>query len=160
LWLLLVFALAAHLSVVFLWHKDGFESQEILFGQRKAESGRASVTRIKTNKQTNMSFARLRLFSQSFSTTSSQTRSPSLLRTALYTAVVAAPAGLLAVYYFDARSALHEHLLAPILRNALDPETAHKFSLKVLKSGLAPKDPLPDDHRLAVQVCRLSRHEM
>lgn len=106
-----------------------------------------------------MSFARLRLFSRSLST-SSYTRSPTLLRTALYAAVVAAPAGLLAVYYFDARSALHEHLLAPILRNTLDAETAHKFSLKVLKSGLAPKDPLPDDHRLAVQVCRFLRRQM
>ena len=129
-----------------------------------SEKRKAGEHRIldQTNKETNiigMSFARLRLFSRSLST-SSYTRSPTLLRTALYAAVVAAPAGLLAVYYFDARSALHEHLLAPILRNTLDAETAHKFSLKVLKSGLAPKDPLPDDHRLAVQVCRFLRREM
>lgn len=127
--------------------------------REKRESIGYSIKQTKKQTSFGMSFARLRLFSRSLST-SSYTRSPTLLRTALYAAVVAAPAGLLAVYYFDARSALHEHLLAPILRNTLDAETAHKFSLKVLKSGLAPKDPLPDDHRLAVQVCRFLRRQM
>ena len=97
----------------------------------------------------------LRHLSRSLST-SPQPTSSSSLRPALYATAFAASAALFAVYYLDARSALHEHLVNPILRNALDAETAHKFALKVLRSGLAPKDPLSDDDRLAVQVCRLS----
>ncbi|KIL69459.1 hypothetical protein M378DRAFT_69747 [Amanita muscaria Koide BX008] len=82
--------------------------------------------------------------------TSSTPRSPA--RTALYATVFTVSAGLFAVYYFDARSALHRYVLNPLLRNTTDAESAHKFALKVLKSGLAPRDPLPDDKRLAVRL--------
>ncbi|KAK2459703.1 hypothetical protein APHAL10511_008348 [Amanita phalloides] len=77
-------------------------------------------------------------------------RSP--VRNFIYGSAFTASVGLLTVYYLDARSAIHEYLLTPILRTTLDPETAHKFSLKVLRSGLAPKDHLPDHNRLAVQL--------
>ena len=60
--------------------------------------------------------------------------------------------GLFAVYYFDARSALHRYILTPLLRHTLDPETSHNVAVKVLGSGFAPRDPLPDDKRLRIQV--------
>ena len=79
-------------------------------------------------------------------------RSP--VRTGLYATVLALSAGLFTVYYFDARSALHRYFITPILRRALDAETGHKFAVKVLRSGLGPRDPLSDDERLRSQVLR------
>jgi hypothetical protein len=83
---------------------------------------------------------------------STPTRSP--VRTALYATTFAVSAGLFAVYYFDARSAIHRYFIAPLLRYALDAETGHKVAVKVLRSGLGPRDPLPDDERLRFQVRR------
>lgn len=77
-------------------------------------------------------------------------RSP--IRTGLYSAVFAISAGLFAVYYFDARSAIHRYLLTPLLRHAFDAETGHKLAVQVLRSGLGPKDPVPDDPRLKLEV--------
>ena len=76
----------------------------------------------------------------------------SFLRAGFYTAAVAIPAGVFTVYYFDARSALHRYFLTPLLRHTLDPETSHKVAVKVLGSGLAPRDPLPDEKRLRSEV--------
>jgi dihydroorotate dehydrogenase len=61
-------------------------------------------------------------------------------------------AGLCAVYYLDARSAIHQYLLTPLLRRAVDAETGHRFAVKVLQSGLGPCDPLSDDERLKSQA--------
>ena len=74
------------------------------------------------------------------------------LRTAAYTTAFIFSAGLFAVYYSDARSALHRYIVTPILRNAFDPETGHKIAIKVLKSGLAPRDFIQDDKVLNCQV--------
>jgi dihydroorotate dehydrogenase len=74
------------------------------------------------------------------------------IRTGLYTTAFVLSTGVLAVYYFDARSALHRYILTPILRSAFDVETGHKIAVKALKSGLAPKDPVGDDERLKAQV--------
>ena len=74
------------------------------------------------------------------------------VRTAVYTTAFVLSAGLFAVYYSDARSALHRYVLTPILRNAFDPETGHKIAIKVLKSGLAPRDLTQDDKVLDCQV--------
>lgn len=79
-------------------------------------------------------------------------RSP--IRTGLYTTVFALSAGLFAVYYFDARSALHRYVLTPVLRYAFDAETGHKLAVKVLRSGLGPRDPVSDDSRLKSEVRR------
>lgn len=70
----------------------------------------------------------------------------------LYATAFALSTGLFAVYYFDARSALHRYILTPILRHTLDAETGHKVAVKVLRSGLGPRDPLPDDQRLKAEV--------
>lgn len=61
------------------------------------------------------------------------------------------------MYYLDARSALHRFVFTPLLRNTLDAEKSHRFALSVLKSGLAPRDPLPDDASLRTKVCLYSR---
>ena len=74
------------------------------------------------------------------------------VRTAVYTTAFILSAGLFAVYYSDARSALHRYVLTPFLRNAFDPETGHKIAVKILKSGLAPRDFTQDDKVLNCQV--------
>ncbi|KAJ6607519.1 Dihydroorotate dehydrogenase-domain-containing protein [Mycena sp. CBHHK59/15] len=74
------------------------------------------------------------------------------IRTGLYGTVFALSAGLFAIYYLDARSAIHRYVFAPLLRYTLDAETSHKLAVKVLKSGLGPRDPLGDDVRLKSQL--------
>jgi dihydroorotate dehydrogenase len=76
----------------------------------------------------------------------------SRVRNTLLAAILAASAGVFAVYYFDARSALHRYVLTPLIRHAVDPETGHRLAVKVLASGVAPRDPLVDDEKLKVQV--------
>ena len=70
----------------------------------------------------------------------------------MYTTAFVLSAGLFAVYYSDPRSALHRYIVTPILRHAFDPETGHKIAIKVLKSGLAPRDFTQDDKVLNSQV--------
>jgi hypothetical protein len=82
-------------------------------------------------------------------------RSP--LLTVVFATSFVLGSGLFAVYYFDARSAIHRYFLAPLLRHTLDAETGHKVAVKVLRSGLGPKDPLVDDQRLNCEVRSWSR---
>ena len=84
------------------------------------------------------------------STGSSLTSSP--LRTGLYAPVFTLATGVFAVYYFDSRSAIHRYFLTPLLRYSLDAETGHKFAVRVLRSGLGPRDTQIDDERLKVEV--------
>ncbi|KAJ6518744.1 hypothetical protein C8R45DRAFT_884836 [Mycena sanguinolenta] len=70
------------------------------------------------------------------------------IRNALYGTVFVLSTGLFAIYYFDARSAIHRYVIPPLLRHTLDAETGHKVAVKVLKSGLGPRDPVQDDARL------------
>jgi len=56
------------------------------------------------------------------------------------------------VYYYDARSAIHRCVLTPALRHTFDAETGHKIAVKVLRSGLGPRDPVRDDDRLQSEV--------
>lgn len=91
-----------------------------------------------------------------FTTVAPIKRTP--VRTAVYTTAFVLSAGLFAVYYSDARSALHRYVLTPLLRNAFDPETGHKIAVKVLKSGLAPRDFTQDDKVLNCQVRLLYKY--
>lgn len=84
--------------------------------------------------------------------TSSSPSSQSSIRTAVYATLFAASAGLFAVYYYDARSAIHRYVLTPALRHTFDAETGHKIAVKVLRSGLGPRDPVMDDERLRSEV--------
>ncbi|GHJ84587.1 hypothetical protein NliqN6_0989 [Naganishia liquefaciens] len=65
-------------------------------------------------------------------------RLPSALRTTLYAATTLA----LIAYYYDSRSALHEHVLMPAIRACTDAETSHKLAVELLSLGAwaRPKD--------------------
>lgn len=78
--------------------------------------------------------------------------------TGFYRTAFVLSAGLFAVYYFDARSAIHRYFLTPLLRYTLDAETGHKVAVKVLRSGLGPRDPLSDNERLASEVRYTTRN--
>lgn len=84
-------------------------------------------------------------------TASAPARSP--LRTGLYAAALTVSTGVFLVYYFDARSALHRYVVTPAIRNFLDAETGQKVAVKVLRSGLGPRDPVLDDEVLKAEVC-------
>ena len=60
--------------------------------------------------------------------------------------------GLFAAYYFDARSAIHRYVFTPILRHTIDAETGHEIAVKVLRSGLAPRDLVKNDDILRTEV--------
>ncbi|KIK60493.1 hypothetical protein GYMLUDRAFT_43813 [Collybiopsis luxurians FD-317 M1] len=77
-------------------------------------------------------------------------RSP--ITTGLYATALVLSTGLFAVYYFDARSAIHRYVIMPVLRHTLDAETSHQVAVKVLRSGLGPKDPLGDDEKLNFEL--------
>jgi dihydroorotate dehydrogenase len=85
-------------------------------------------------------------------TITSSTTSRNPVRTGLYAAAFTVATGALAVYYFDSRSALHRYVLTPAIRNALDAETGQKIAVKVLRSGLGPKDPVADQEVLKAEV--------
>ncbi|CAG8726391.1 10411_t:CDS:2, partial [Ambispora leptoticha] len=55
-------------------------------------------------------------------------------------------------YYSDSRAAIHKYVLMPIIRSTLDAEQAHKFAVWSAKWGLIPRDKVPDDERLVVEV--------
>ncbi|KAG2358840.1 hypothetical protein BDR07DRAFT_1416474 [Suillus spraguei] len=80
--------------------------------------------------------------------TTAPSSSQSSVRTAVYATVFTASVGLFAVYYYDARSAIHRYVLTPVLRRTFDAETGHKIAVRVLRSGLGPRDPVQDDERL------------
>ncbi|KAF5331483.1 hypothetical protein D9758_015492 [Tetrapyrgos nigripes] len=77
---------------------------------------------------------------------------PSPLRTGVYATAFLLSTGLFAVYYFDARSAIHRYVLTPVLRYAFDAETGHQIAVKVLRSGLGPKDTVQDDEKLKIEA--------
>ncbi|CDO68192.1 hypothetical protein BN946_scf184938.g44 [Trametes cinnabarina] len=86
------------------------------------------------------------------STASQQLPARSYVRTAAYASLLVVSTGLFAVYYFDCRAALHKYVVTPVIRYTLDPETGHKLAIRVLASGLAPRDPLSDDEFLKVEL--------
>ena len=93
------------------------------------------------------------------STSSQQTQQAgSFARTAAYASLFVVSTGLFAVYYSDCRAALHKYIVTPVIRYTLDPETGHRLAVKVLGSGLAPRDPLPDDDVLKVEVRAYVEH--
>jgi dihydroorotate dehydrogenase len=73
-------------------------------------------------------------------------------RRAVYGTLFVLTAGVGAIYYFDSRAAIHRYLITPLIRNVLDPESAHKLAVSVLENGLGPRDMLPDDERLKTEV--------
>lgn len=85
--------------------------------------------------------------------TSAYTPEPtSTFRRAAYGTLFALTAAVGVLYYVDSRAAIHRYLITPLIRNALDPESAHKLAVSVLENGLGPRDMLPDDERLETEV--------
>ncbi|KAI5117302.1 hypothetical protein M0805_008566 [Coniferiporia weirii] len=83
---------------------------------------------------------------------SSSAKPANILWRTTVTTTVLVSGTLFAIYYFDSRSAIHRYFITPLLRHALDPETSHKVAVKVLRSGLAPKDMGVDDERLSTEL--------
>ena len=83
---------------------------------------------------------------------SSTTSGSNTARNGLYATVFVVSTGLFAAYYFDCRSAIHRYVLTPIVRYTLDPEAGHKLAVKVLRSGLSPRDTQKDDETLGLNV--------
>lgn len=73
----------------------------------------------------------------------------------VYASIFVLSTGLFAVYYSDCRAALHKYVVTPVIRHTLDAESGHKLAVRVLSSGLAPRDPLPDDEVLKTEVCSI-----
>lgn len=48
---------------------------------------------------------------------------------------------------------MHRYVFMPVIRTVLDAENGHQLAVKVLRSGLGPKDPVKDDERLKTEVC-------
>ncbi|KAH9926271.1 uncharacterized protein BXZ73DRAFT_102954 [Epithele typhae] len=78
--------------------------------------------------------------------------SSSTARNAVYASLFVVTSGLFAIYYLDCRAALHKYIVTPVIRHTLDPETGHKLAVRVLSSGLAPRDPVVDDEVLKVEL--------
>jgi dihydroorotate dehydrogenase len=60
----------------------------------------------------------------------------------------------LVAYYYDSRSALHEHVAMPLIRMVADAETGHKLSIKLLAapSWMRPRDRGVDGEELQAEV--------
>ncbi|KDQ50401.1 hypothetical protein JAAARDRAFT_42031 [Jaapia argillacea MUCL 33604] len=93
-----------------------------------------------------------RLSSRSLSTGTHPPSSSNPVRTGLYATVFLVSTGLFAVYYLDARSAIHRYVITPVMRYSLDAETSHKLAVQILRSGLGPRDPKSDDEKLKVEL--------
>ncbi|SPO26691.1 related to dihydroorotate dehydrogenase, mitochondrial precursor [Ustilago trichophora] len=67
--------------------------------------------------------------------------------------VFALAAGTLGVaYYADSRSAIHRWIAIPALKAFADPESAQKLAIKMLETGLAPRDLVDDDAVLEAEL--------
>jgi hypothetical protein len=88
----------------------------------------------------------------SFTSSAYATEPTSTFHRAAYGTLFALTAAVGVVYYVDSRAAIHRYLITPLIRNALDPESAHKLAVSVLENGLGPRDMLPDDERLETEV--------
>ncbi|KAG8880519.1 Dihydroorotate dehydrogenase (quinone), mitochondrial [Tulasnella sp. 332] len=74
------------------------------------------------------------------------------LRTILSLTALVAGTTLFTVYYLDSRSAIHRYAFMPLVRLTMDPETGHRFAVKVLGSGLGPRDIGRDNGSLRVEL--------
>lgn len=78
--------------------------------------------------------------------------STSGFRTFVSVATLVATGTVATVYYLDSRSALHRYGVMPLVRSTMDPEAGHKFAVKALASGFAPRDLQEDSEQLEAEV--------
>jgi hypothetical protein len=87
--------------------------------------------------------------------------SRSLPRRFLSTTVLLGTGTLLAAYYYDTRSLLHEHVVMPLIRLGVDAEQGHELAVKMLAlpKMLRPRDMGEDGRELEAEVgcvaCRM-----
>lgn len=79
---------------------------------------------------------------------------PSAPRRFISTTLLLGGTAALIAYYYDSRSALHEHVAMPLIRMFADPETGHKLSVKLLSgpSWVRPRDRGVDGKELQAEV--------
>ena len=78
----------------------------------------------------------------------------SLPRRFISTTILLGGTAALVAYYYDSRSALHEHVAMPLIRLVADAETGHKLSIKLLgaPSWMRPRDRGVDGEELQAEV--------
>lgn len=87
---------------------------------------------------------------------------PSAPRRFISTTLLLGGTAALVAYYYDSRSALHEHIAMPLIRMFADAETGHKMSVKLLAgpSWVRPRDRGVDGKELEAEVStRSSRRD-
>jgi dihydroorotate dehydrogenase len=84
----------------------------------------------------------------------------SLPRRFVSTTILLGGTAALIAYYYDSRSALHEHVAMPLIRLVADAETGHKMSIKLLSAPawMRPRDRGVDGEELQAEVSHLSTH--
>jgi dihydroorotate dehydrogenase len=80
----------------------------------------------------------------------------------LSTTILLGGTAALIAYYYDSRSALHEHVAMPLIRLLADAEMGHKLSIRLLAgpSWMRPRDKGVDGEELQAEVrylCRATR---
>ncbi|EJU03488.1 hypothetical protein DACRYDRAFT_21066 [Dacryopinax primogenitus] len=70
----------------------------------------------------------------------------------VYGTLLLAGAGVFAAYYVDSRAAVHKYVAMPLVRACVDGETAHKLAVKMLATGLMPRDVKQDDELLECEL--------
>ncbi|KZT55792.1 hypothetical protein CALCODRAFT_524478 [Calocera cornea HHB12733] len=70
----------------------------------------------------------------------------------VYGGLLLAGAGVFGVYYIDSRAAIHKYVAIPLIRLCVDGETAHRLGVKMLGTGLMPKDVKEDDELLECEL--------
>ncbi|WWD17974.1 dihydroorotate dehydrogenase (fumarate) [Kwoniella shandongensis] len=86
-----------------------------------------------------------------YASTTSSTSPP---RRYLSTTLLLGSGVLLLAYYYDSRSLLHEHVVMPLVRFALDPEEGHKLAVRVLgwDKWARPRDMGVDGQELQAEL--------
>ncbi|KAF8929604.1 hypothetical protein EDD21DRAFT_393402 [Dissophora ornata] len=61
--------------------------------------------------------------------------------------------GLVGISYgFDSRASIHKYVFVPLMHWTMDPETAHRTTIKLMKTGISPWDSQEDDPSLEVSL--------
>jgi hypothetical protein len=78
----------------------------------------------------------------------------SVPRRFISTTILLGGTAALVAYYYDSRSALHEHVAMPLIRLFADAETGHKLSIKLLEAPawMRPRDRGVDGDELQAEV--------
>ena len=101
--------------------------------------------------------SRLLFRSQKFPSHRHASATPSYPRRFLSTTLFLGTGVVLIAYYYDSRSIIHEHVAMPFIRFVADPETGHRFGVRLLALSrwARPRDMGTDGEALGTEVRRL-----